>query len=152
MKQNAHNASGHYCTTVHRVRSVNSHSIKECELSFHQTSYKRYTTMCDVYIIHIQGATVCYIHPPEKRKTVTQPPHHPTLPPPIQQSNCSLPTHVYYASMSLTFIGRHVFATTLVLALHEGEAPREREVLFLVLVFGCCCMAAVLLEKTLLRQ
>ena len=64
-----------------RVRSVNSHSIKECELSFHQTSYKRYTTMCDIYIIHIQGATVCYIHPPEKRKTVTQPPHLHTTPP-----------------------------------------------------------------------
>ena len=82
MKQNAHNASGHYCTTVHRVRSVNSHSIKECELSFHQTSYKRYTTMCDVYIIHIQGATVCYIHPPEKKREKLWCNHTCTLPHP----------------------------------------------------------------------
>ena len=147
IKQNAHNASGHYCTTVHRVWSVNSHSIKECELSFHQTSYKRYTTMCDVYIIHIQGATVCYIHPPEKKKEKPWHNHHTcTLPhpSPTRPAIQSQPAHPRVLRIHITYVHRQTR-----LRYHSGpcsswrgSAERKRSSsscpCLWLLLHGCC--------------
>lgn len=82
MKQNAHNASGHYCTTV---------QSQKCELSFHQgvwtliPSNILQTLHHNVWCIHntySRGNSLLYSPTrKEKRKTVTQPPHLHTTPP-----------------------------------------------------------------------
>lgn len=130
-----------------RVRSVNSHSIKECELSFHQTSYKRYTTMCDIYIIHIQGATVCYIHPPENKREKPWRNHHTcTLPhpAPTRPAIQPQPAHPRVLRIHVTYVHRqtHLRYHSGPCSSWRGSAERKRSSFscpcLWLLLHGCC--------------